>query len=91
MAVGQAGTFLYSRTILQAYYGTKRTIAYCSSYDGFEETSVAKFVWYKKRGKDKYFLLNAPLSPSGLFSDAVTSIVDRFIKNKYIYIYIYNK
>ncbi|MGL5405218.1 MAG: hypothetical protein ACRDAX_00050, partial [Propionibacteriaceae bacterium] len=28
--------------------------------------------------KDKSFLMDAPLSPSGLFGDAVTSVVDRF-------------
>ncbi len=30
------------------------------------------------KGKDKIFLMDAPISPSGLFGDAVNSVVERF-------------
>ncbi len=30
------------------------------------------------KGKDKIFLMDAPISPSGLFGGAVNSVVERF-------------
>ncbi len=34
------------------------------------------------KDKDRAFLLNAPISPSGLFGGAVNSVVDRFLETK---------
>ena len=43
--------------------------------------ATERHLWLNLSGikeKDKSFLLDAPLSPSGLFGDAVNTVVDRF-------------
>ncbi len=43
--------------------------------------TMERHIWFNLsniKGKDKNFLTDAPLSPSGLFGDAVNSVVERF-------------
>lgn len=47
--------------------------------------ATERHLWLNLSGikeKDKSFLLNAPLTPSGLFGDAVTTVVNRFQEAK---------
>ncbi|KAI2662194.1 2-oxoisovalerate dehydrogenase subunit beta, mitochondrial [Labeo rohita] len=82
-AAGQAGACLHTMSLLQAYQADLlKGLA-----DG-EKVDLEELQWgglwqplWRRRGtyeKDRVFLLDAPLEPSGLFGDAVNSVASRY-------------
>ncbi|KAL0151133.1 hypothetical protein M9458_053646 [Cirrhinus mrigala] len=70
-AAGQAGACLHTMSVLQA-----------NQADLLKELDEGeRHLWLTlsdMKEKDRVFLLDAPLSPSGLFGDSVNSVVDRY-------------
>ncbi len=88
---GQAATCLYTMYLLQAYQaellGDHDEGGGCGQATDLSLRAMAALVaterhlWLNQsniKGKDKIFLMDAPISPSGLFGDAVNSVVERF-------------
>ncbi|XP_048037401.1 SLAM family member 9-like [Megalobrama amblycephala] len=71
-AAGQAAACLHTMSILQAYQA--------DLLGEIDESGEATFesIQELRKEKDKNILMDAPLSPVGLFGDVVSSVVDRF-------------
>ncbi|KAL0177143.1 hypothetical protein M9458_026037, partial [Cirrhinus mrigala] len=93
-AAGQAGACLHTMSVLQAYQadllkglaeGEKvdlaelcRTADSSPRHQGDRPCCWAVYVLSDMKEKDRVFLLDSPLEPSGLFGDAVDSVVSRY-------------
>ncbi len=72
-AAGQAAACLHTMSLLQAYKADLLA--------DLDEGEGVGHLWLNLRnikGKDKNFLMDAPFYLSGLFGDAVNSVVERF-------------
>ncbi|KAL0176406.1 hypothetical protein M9458_028736, partial [Cirrhinus mrigala] len=88
-AAGQACACLHTMSVLQAYQadllkeldeGEEIRDNYISELRRTADLSLraTKETLSDMKEKDRVFLLDVPLSPSGLFGDAVNSVVDRY-------------
>ncbi|KAI2648903.1 ATP-dependent RNA helicase DBP9 [Labeo rohita] len=76
-AAGQAGACLHTMSVLQAYQADARAIGRSMA----ALVAAERHLWLTlsdMKEKDRVFLLDAPLSPSGLFGDSVNLVVDRY-------------
>ncbi|KAL0181298.1 hypothetical protein M9458_023704, partial [Cirrhinus mrigala] len=83
-AAGQAGACLHTMSVLQAYQADLLKRASRGTADlalrATKETAE-QHLWLMlsdMKEKDRVFLLDAPLEPSGLFGDAVDSVFSRY-------------
>ncbi|KAI2649150.1 Retrovirus-related Pol polyprotein from transposon 17.6 [Labeo rohita] len=81
-AAGQAGSCLHTMVVLQAYQADLlKEDRPCIGRSMAAMVAAERHLWLTlsdMKEKDRVFLLDAPLVPSGLFGDAVNSVVDRY-------------
>ncbi|KAI2645010.1 2-oxoisovalerate dehydrogenase subunit beta [Labeo rohita] len=82
-ATGQAGSCLHTMSVLQAYQAD--LLKELDESDEIRKDDITELrrttdfsTVYGSPEKDRVFLLDAPLAPSGLFGDAINSVVDRY-------------